>query len=114
MRTLSVVLLGLGLGFAFETRASDQPEQSAPAARAAPAPAAERPRGVCQFSQPGLSMVIEDTTEEACHERQAQCGHDNPGREAECRGRWTISEEKANRTRKGKPVERAASAPGTR
>jgi hypothetical protein len=98
MRRVLAVLVGLGLAFAFDASAADEA-------------GGDRPRGVCNFSQPGLSMVIEDTTEEACTGRQLECGHDNPGHEADCRARWTISEEKANRARKGKSAGRAETVP---
>ncbi len=116
MRGLTAVLLGLGLGFTFDALGSDEveeptpPVQTAPASKTAPASSTERPRGVCHFSQPGLSMVIEDTTEEACRERQHQCGQDNPGHENECRSRWSVSDDKGSRVRKGKSAGKAERA----
>src|SRR3990172_6359807 len=103
MRRLNAVLVGLGLGIALDASGAEEPrEATSPPARAAPAPPTEPPRGVCTFNQPGLSMVIEDTTEQACRERRSQCGQDHPGHEADCRARWAASDEKAPRARKAK------------
>jgi len=106
------VLLGLGLGFAFTTLAADEGGEAAPKASPAPAPAVEKPRGTCHFTKPGISLIVEDTTKDACHERQVQCQQDNPGHEAECRSQWTASAEKPKPARKAKrAAERPASAP---
>jgi hypothetical protein len=49
----------------------------------------EPPKGVCHGAGPGVSVVVENTTEAACRERQAQCERDHPGRETDCHARWT-------------------------
>jgi hypothetical protein len=110
MKTRNVLLLGLGLAVAFESSAAEAPGEAA-AVKVKVVPPVERPRGVCHFSQPGISVVIEDTTEQACHDRQVQCGQENPGRDGECRARWTISEAKASRARKGKRAGKFEGAP---
>jgi len=60
----------------------------------------EEPRGACHVAGPGLSLVIEDTTTQACREHQRQCESDNPGREATCHSSWTTGDHKKNKTRK--------------
>jgi len=104
MRGLAAALVGLGLVLAFDASGADEAEEAAKAASPAPAPApsAEKPRGVCHFTTRGISLVVEDTTQEACHDRQVQCQQDNPGHEAECRSTWTPSAEKAKRAKSGK------------
>jgi hypothetical protein len=62
------------------------------AEEAAPEPivrVVEPRKGVCHCAGPGVSVVVEDTTEAACRERQAQCERDHPGRETDCHARWT-------------------------
>jgi hypothetical protein len=102
MRGLTAALIGLGLALASSAYGADEPAKAARAASRAPAPPAEKPRGVCHFARPGISLVVEDTTQEACHERQVQCQQENPGHEAECRAQWTRSGEKARPARSKK------------
>jgi hypothetical protein len=104
MRGLTAALVGLGLALASGASGADAPEKAAKPARA-PAPPAEKPRGVCHFNKPGISLVVEDTTQEACHERQVQCQQENPGHEAECRSQWTPSAEKARHPKAAKKAE---------
>jgi len=102
MRGLTAALVGLGLVLAFDASGAEEAEEAAEAASPAPAPSAEKPRGVCHFTTRGISLVVEDTTQEACHDRQVECQQDNPGHEAECRSTWTPSAEKAKPAKSGK------------
>jgi hypothetical protein len=102
MRRLPAVLLGLGLGLASNAFAEE---------KAGPAPRAggliEEPRGTCHFTGRGVTVTIEDTTNEACRERQRECAKENPGREAECRSRWVLADKKAKAAVKKVSVRKA-------
>jgi len=108
MRGMTAALVGLGLGFASPVLGAGQAGEAAPPPETETVvmPAPEKPRGVCHFNKPGISLTVEDTTQEACHDRQVQCQQDNPGHEAECRSRWTPAEEKE----KAKPARKAKKA----
>jgi hypothetical protein len=107
MRGLIAALAALALALASGASRADEPDRAARPASRAPAPPAEKPRGVCHFSSPGISLVVEDTTQEACHERQVQCQQENPGHEAGCRSQWTPSGEKSRPGKSAKKAERS-------
>jgi len=104
MRGLIAAVLGFGLGFAGTVLAADEAQEAAPVTTL---PAVEKPRGVCHFTSSGVSLTVEDTTAEACHEREVQCQQDKPGHEAECKARWTAAEVKAKPAKKARKTERA-------
>lgn len=80
------VLLGLLMvaELAFARRALAT-EEAAPE----PARTAELPKGVCRSTGHGVTVVVEDTSQEACRERKVQCERDHPGSEADCHSQWT-------------------------
>ena len=83
MRRLLLGLLAVGLTFALEASAAEGagPEQAVRIV--------DPPKGVCRAGGNGVSVVVEDTSEAACRERQAQCERDHPGSEKDCHSQWT-------------------------
>lgn len=90
MKRVLLGLLVVGLAFALKASAADDaaPEQAVRIV--------DVPKGVCRAGGHGVSVVVEDTSEAACRERQAQCERDHPGNEKDCHSQWT---ENARRTK---------------
>ncbi len=83
MRRLLLGLLAVGLVLALDASAGVEvaPEQAVRIV--------DPPKGVCHAGGNGVSVVVEDTSEAACRERQAQCERDHPGNEKDCHSQWT-------------------------
>ena len=82
MKGLLLALPAVGLSFALNASvaAGAGPEQVR---------IVDPPKGVCHAGGHGVSVVVEDTSEAACRERQAQCERDHPGSEKDCHSQWT-------------------------